>query len=135
MNLKQYLILMSIGTLLCWVSWIFVIFKVSPVDSGFIGIFSFYLSLFLSIVGTFSVLGFMIRRVILKDDEVVFRHVRHTFRQSIFIATVITIVLILLSNKLLFWWNAIILVVFFIFIETVFFTSSRERPTNNLLHR
>ena len=135
MSLKQYLILMSIGTLLCWVSWVFVLMKVSPVDGGFIGLFSFYLSLFLSIVGSFSVLGFLVRRAILKDDEVVFRHVRHTFRQSIFIACIIIIVLLLLSKNLLFWWNAIILVVFFVFIETVLFTSSREQINGGPFHQ
>jgi hypothetical protein len=135
MNLRQYLVLMSIGTILCWVSWFFVVFKISPLDAGFIGIFSFYFSLFLSIVGTFSVFGFLIRIAILKDDEVVFRHVRHTFRQSIFIATVITIVLLLLSKQLLFWWNAAVLIAFFIFIEAVFFTSTREQLTKTPLRK
>ena len=99
------------------------------------GVLAFYFSLFLSVVGTFSVLGFLVRRAILKDDEAVFKHVRHTFRQSIFIASVITIVLILLSKQMLFWWNAAILIIFFVFIEAVFFTSTREHPSQNLLRQ
>lgn len=131
MNLRQYLLFMAFGTLLCWVSWFFVLFKISPFDGGLIGVVAFYLSLFLSIVGTFSVLGFLVRRIILKDDDIVFRRVRHTFRQSIFIACVIIIVLFLLSKDMLFWWNATILVIFFLFIEAAFFTNTREQVTAN----
>ncbi len=126
MSLKQYLLLMSLGTLLCWLSWFFVIFKTNPLHGGLGSLFAFYLSLFLAIIGTFSVLGFQVRKVILKDDEVVFKHVRHTFRQSIFVSTTIIGILILLAHNWLFWWNAAILIIFFVFVESVFFTTSTE---------
>jgi hypothetical protein len=117
---------MSIGTLLCWGAWVFVLLTISPADAGLMGFFSFYLSFFLAVVGTFSVLGFAIRRAILRNDDIVFRHVRHTFRQSIFISTALIIILMLLSKGLLFWWNAAILLVFFLFIETIIFTNRKH---------
>ncbi len=125
MTLRQYLILMTIGTLLCWVAWIFIIFETSPYDASMLALLFFYFSLFLAIVGTFSVLGFLIRRRIIKNDDIVFRHVRHTFRQSIIIASLIIITLILLSQNLLAWWNAGLLILLFLFIEGVVFTNRK----------
>lgn len=86
----------------------------------------FYFGLFLAVVGTFSVIGFLVRRTFLNDDEIVFRHVRHTFRQSILLAVLIIAVLILLSKQLLFWWNLTILVALFIFLEAIFFSNRRH---------
>lgn len=126
MTLRSYLILMSIGTLLCWVAWFFIVSNISPAEAGLQGLLFFYFSLFLAIVGTFSVIGFAVRKMIIKDDEVIFRHVRHTFRQSIFIALLLIIILILLSQNLLYWWNAIILFIFFMFVEGILFSSRRH---------
>lgn len=125
MTLKSYLFLMSVGTLMCWIAWLFVIFNIAPADAGPGGLIFFYVSLFLSILGTFSVLGFLIRKAILKDEEVVFRHVKHTFRQSILIGILTILALVLLSQGLLYWWNAAILIAFFFFIESIFFTSKK----------
>lgn len=129
MSLRLYLFLMSLGTLLCWIAWFFVLINISPSGAGLHGLFAFYISLFLAVVGTFSVIGFAVRRAIIKNDEVVFRHVRHTFRQSVLLATILTILLILLSKQLLFWWNAVILAVFFLFIELIVFTNQKHSNT------
>lgn len=126
MSLRQYLILMSIATLLCWVAWFFVLNYTTP-DSGFLTLFFFYCSLFLAILGTFSVIGFLVRRFFVKDDEVVFRHVRRTFRQSLLLAALIIFALLLLSARLLTWWNSIILIIFFLFLEAVIFTNRKFR--------
>lgn len=127
MTLRQYLILMSLGAIFCWIAWFFVILNISPEGAGFLGFSFFYLSLFLAIVGTFSVIGFLIRRMILKNDDITFRHVRKTFRQSIIIAFLIVLILFLLSKKLLTWWNAPLLIILFCIIEFVIFTNRKFR--------
>lgn len=126
MSLRHYLILMSIATLLCWVAWFYVLNYTAP-GGGFLAVFFFYCSLFLAVVGSFSVLGFLIRRLVVKNDEVVFRHVRRTFRQSVLLAVLIIFALLLLSARLLTWWNGIILVIFFLFLESVIFASRKFR--------
>jgi Ca2+/Na+ antiporter len=123
------------GTLFCWMAWVFVVLKISPVDSGFVGVFSFYLSLFLAIIGTFSVLGFLVRSMILKNDDAVFKHVKNTFRQSIFVATVIVTMLLMLSQGWLYWWTATMLMMLFVFIEVFLFTSNKETPNNSFSGR
>ena len=126
MSLRQYLILMSIATLLCWVAWFFVLNYITP-DGGWLALFFFYCSLFLAIVGTFSVSGFLARRFLVKNDEVVFRHVRRTFRQSLLLAIIIIFALMLLSARLRAWWNGIVLIIFFFFLEAVIFTNRKFR--------
>lgn len=130
MSLRSYLFLMFIATLLSWVAWVFVLLDISPFDGNLLGLFFFYLSLFMAVVGTFSVIGFMIRRLVMKNDEVVFRHVRRTFRQGILLGLAIILILILLSENLLYWWNAIILVILFIFIEVIIFTNYKHSNSN-----
>ncbi len=130
MSLRLYLILMSIGTVFCWAAWVYILFNTSPNDNNIISLISFYLSLFMAIVGTFSVIGFTLRRLIIKDDDVVFRHVRHTFRQGTILGTAIILALILLSQELLFWWNAILLAIFFLFVEIIIFTNRKHSNSN-----
>ena len=130
MSLRLYLFLMLIASLLSWAVWVFVLFNISPHGDNLIGLLSFYLSLFMAIVGTFSVVGFMIKRLVMKNDEVVFRHVRHTFRQGILLGMAIVLILFLLSQSLLFWWNAIMLAIFFVFIELIIFTNYKHSNSN-----
>ncbi len=127
MTLRQYLILMSLCAVLSWVAWFFVVSNTNPNESGTVVFAFFYFSLFLAVVGTISVLGFLIRKAIIKNDEVVFRHVKKTFRQSIVIATLLIITLALLSQELLAWWNGLLLLILFFVLEGVIFTNRKYR--------
>lgn len=128
MTLRIYLTLMTIGTLLCSLAWGFIVRNTSPNNASFFVFFAFYFSLFLAIVGAFSVAGFLIRRFFSKNDEVVFHHVRQTFRQSILLASLLIVSLMLLANNLLFWWNGILLAGMFVFIE-IFLATKRKART------
>ena len=125
MTLRQYLVLMSVGALICWLAWFFVLGSLDPSQAGFFGFLFFYASLFLALSGTFSVIGFLIKKIILKNDQIVFHHVKNTFRQGILLAMVIILGLILLQVKLLTWWDAILLVMLFAAIEGVIFTNRK----------
>ncbi len=127
MNLRQYLILMSLGTAGCWLAWFFVITSLDPNKSGWLGFIFFYISLFLAILGTISVSGFLIRKKMLKDERLVFRHVKRTFRQGAFLSTLAILVLILLQAQLFTWWVAIILGIFYAIIEGIIFTNRKYR--------
>ena len=127
MTLKQYLILMSVASSLCWLAWFFIILSTDPNHASAVIFLFFYISLFLAIVGTFSVIGFLIKIKIIKNDAVVFRHVKKTFRQSILLAGLFILALFLLQKDLLTWWNTIILVLLFIVLEGVIFTNRHYR--------
>jgi len=125
MTLKSYLILMTISTFFCWLAWGMVLFFIDPTQAGFIGLLFFYLSLFLALTGTISLIGFFLRTLILKN-EIVFRHVIISFRQAVFFSMVIVGSLFLESKDLFTWWNITFLVLFLTVLE-FFFISQRRR--------
>ncbi|MEA3463714.1 MAG: hypothetical protein U9R14_01380 [Patescibacteria group bacterium] len=83
---------------------------VNPEATNWIGFLLFYLSLFLALAGSATLIGFLIRFAALKH-ELVFNSVKNAFRQSFFFAFLITAVLLLLSNDLFTWINLGLLVV------------------------
>jgi hypothetical protein len=116
---------MSLGTAVCWASLVFIMLSTNPFLTSWFVIAFFYFSLFLAIIGTFSVVGFLVRRAIIKNDDIVFRHVKRTFRQSISVAIFSVSALLLLHAGLLKWWNSIILLVLFVLVEGVVFTNRK----------
>lgn len=109
MTLKGYLITMMIATIICWSVWTFILFTVNPEITNWVGFFLFYLSLFLALIGTAAIVGFLIRFALLKQ-ELAFRLVTEAFRQSFLLAALIVISLLLLSYNLFSWLNLLLLV-------------------------
>ena len=124
MTLRTYLIIMIVMTLLCWSAWFIVLFTVNPSLTNWIGLTLFYSSLFLSIVGTATIIGFLIRFVVLKQ-KLAWRVVKEAFRQSFLFALLIVVSLILLSHNLFTWLNLLFLVIGLTILE--FFMLSFEK--------
>ncbi len=110
MTLRAYLILMIITTLICWTAFCFVLLTVNPEITNWIGFLLFYLSLFLALVGSAAIIGFLIRFVGLKR-ELAFNSVKEAFRQSFLFALLIVVALFLLSKDLFTWINLGLLVI------------------------
>lgn len=104
MALKHYLTLMIFGTAACWVTWLVALFRIDPFVSGFIGQASFFLSFFLALLGSFSILGFLFRRAFSKD-AVAFHHVGISMRQGLFFALIVVGSLLLRGTGLFTWWS------------------------------
>lgn len=126
MTLKQYLAAMSLGTILCWVTWWLLISGTDPTVAPWFVFFFFYASLFLALLGTFTLLGFLWRISQQKHEEVLFRHVRKTFRQGVFFAFLVSMALYLKSNDLFNWWSTLLLILFLVTAESIFL--SRNKP-------
>ncbi|MBL7141710.1 hypothetical protein ISS21_01275 [Patescibacteria group bacterium] len=124
MTLKKYLNLMVILTIICWLAWVLLLFFITPVETGLIGFILFYFSLFLAIVGTAAIIGFIIRVRLSRGP--VFKQVEVAFRQGIWISLLIVGLILLQGLNLLKWWNGLLLALFLIFLE-FFFLSSRKR--------
>ena len=125
MTLRQYLFLMSLGTLTCVTAWIFLLFNVDPTNTDTISFIFFYASLFLSLLGIISVVSLWIKVKFLKSEEVVFRHVKRTFRQGAISASLVILLLVLQQFQFLTWWNLIILVILGILIEATIFSNRK----------
>jgi len=125
MSLKKYLNLMSILTIICWLFWVFVIFFVNPEETGLIGFILFYFSLFLAMVGTTTIIGFIIRTRFIKKEPV-FKRVETSFRQGIWLSLLVVGLFLLQNLGVLRWWNGLFLFLFLMFLE-FFFLSSRKQ--------
>lgn len=118
MNLKQFLTLMIIGTLLCWAMFLLVIFNMPP-ENGYMPLIFFYLSLFLALVGSLAIAGLGTRMLILKNG-IVFKEVKNSFRQSLLLSILIISALFLESRNSLAWWNILLLVFALAILEFLF---------------
>jgi hypothetical protein len=100
---------MSITTAICWLAFGFVVWTINPEITNWLGFLLFYLSLFLSLVGSTAIVGFVIRFVALKHI-LAFNSVTAAFRQSFLFAFMIVATLFLLAQNLFTWLNLIYLV-------------------------
>lgn len=131
MTLKTYIIIMSAMTAICWTAWVFVLFMINPLVTNWIGFAMFYSSLFLALVGSSALIGFVVRFTYLKQ-ELVWRLVKEAFRQSFLFAILIVVSLILLSKDLFSWLNLLFLILGLSILE--FFLISYGRPATNINH-
>lgn len=109
MDLKKFLLSMSIATLLCWFGFFMVLVFISPQEIGSLTFLLFYLILALAVTGTLTIIGFLLRKLF-NRSELAFEHVKVSFRQAIWLSLILIISLYLQSKQLLAWWNAILLV-------------------------
>lgn len=128
MTLRQYLILMTAGTALSWIAVALVVATVDPNKAPMAVFAVFYASMFLALTGTFSVIGFLLRIGLLKQQLVVSRHVAISFRQSLLLATLLVIAMYLASKSLLNWWNALIIVAALTVFEFFFISAKNAEP-------
>lgn len=124
MSLKQYLILISVGSVITWITWVIVLFSVNPFESGALGFTLFYITLSVACIGTLALMGFGVRMAIYRHEGIVLRQVTTAFRQSIFLTMILIGSLILQSHALLAWWNILIFIAGVTILE-FFFLSSR----------
>ncbi|MFA5886869.1 MAG: hypothetical protein WC863_03810 [Patescibacteria group bacterium] len=116
MTLKKYLLVMGGLTIICWGVFLFVADLVNPDTTNWLGFFLFYAALFIALVGTVALLGFVLRFVALKK-ELAFNLVRNSFRQSFLFSCFIIILLILKSQSLFTWLNLGLLLIIFTILE------------------
>lgn len=127
MSLRTYVFLMFLATFACYLALGAVVYFFDPFSGGIGALIFFYASLFLALVGTFSILGLFVRLIFTKD-KLVFRKVIASFRQGIWFSLLIAIGLYLKSSDLLIWRNIILLVLSFSLIE-LFFISYKSKPS------
>ena len=115
---------MAAATLVCWLLWAVVVFIIDPEITNVVGYSLFYATLFLALVGSSAIIGFLIRFVALRQ-ALAFRLVKEAFRQSFLFSILIITCLILLSLDLFTWLNLSFLIIGLTIME--FFLLSYER--------
>ena len=126
MTLRKYLAVMSVLTVFCWGIFYFVASLVDPTATNWLGFLLFYLALFISLIGTASLAGFIIRFALLRK-ELAFNLVKVAFRQSFLFSLFIIIVLILKTQQLFNWLNLFLLIIIFAILELFFISYKKSR--------
>lgn len=126
MTLRNYLIFMLAATLVCWVAFTYVVYTINPNATNWLGFTLFYASLFLSLIGTSAIIGFLIRFIVLRQ-ALVFRSVSEAFRQSFLFALLIIIALWLLARDLFTWFNILFLIIGLTLLEYFLVARGRSR--------
>lgn len=109
MTLRSYLNSMAIATSFAFMGWALVIMYIDPTKSGYMGLILFYTTLFLGLLGFFTLLSFSLKRWV-SNNEVIFAYISSSFRQGFWIATIIIGLLIMQGARILNWWDAMLFV-------------------------
>jgi len=126
MTLKNYLFVMSVLTLVCFGIFFFVANTIDPFVTNWLGHALFYCSLFLSLSGLATIVGFLIRFVALKK-ELAFNLVKVAFRQSFLFSLFFVSALFLKANSLFNWLNLILLILIFSVLELFLISYKKSR--------
>ncbi len=108
MTLRQYLFLMIFATLLCWVAWFFVLLNVDPFVDSNLGFFFFYTTLFCALLGTLSLITFLLSSLFHRQTVPMFRRVQKTFISGLVVSAVLVVLLYLQGKQILHLWNLFI---------------------------
>jgi len=125
MTLRRYLITMALTTLICWCAFVIVLFKIDPETGGTLGLSLCFISLFFSVWGTVSLIGFGVRSLF-KRDVPFFQYIGISLRQALWFAILICLSLLLVVQELFVWWMSVLLVIGFTVLEGFFLSRSLE---------
>ncbi|KKR07568.1 MAG: hypothetical protein UT32_C0009G0029 [Parcubacteria group bacterium GW2011_GWC2_39_14] len=124
MSIGRFFLVLGLATGLCWLAWIAVLFFMNPAENSPVALILFYLSLCLSLIGTFLFIGYLVRGLT-NQTEMPYKHVKAASRQAVLFTVLIVLALMLQSYRFLTWWNLLILVALLGFVE-LFFISYKK---------
>ncbi len=109
MTLKSYLNAMTTATSFAFMGWILVILYIDPVSSGLMGLILFYSTLFLGLLGFFTLISFSLKRWI-SNNEVIFSYITSSFRQGFWLSLIVIGILVMQGARILNWWDSLLFV-------------------------
>jgi len=109
MTLRTYLNSMAVATSIAFMGWALVLIYIDPKSSGYIGLALFYTTLFLGLMGFFTLISFSLKRWI-SNNEIIFAFIASSFRQGFWLAIIIIGLLLMQGARILNWWDALLYV-------------------------
>lgn len=109
MTLRSYLNSMAVATSIAFMGWALVLMYIDPTSSGYMGLTLFYLTLFLGLMGFFTLISFSLKRWI-SNNEIIFAYIASSFRQGFWLAIIIIGLLVMQGARILNWWDALLFV-------------------------
>lgn len=130
MNAKNYSLIMGAATIIAWVGFFTIIFNFDPQEANWIIFTLFYLSLFLAVSGTLSIIGFFARILLLRKRSILRYLVSESFRQATIVAAALVVTMILQSVRILTWWNMALLILAAAALEFLILLFKKNQPDN-----
>lgn len=122
MNLKEYLFSIGLGSILCFTICVLVVLNFDPNINATLPLTFFYSSLFLGILGGFSFVVILVKKIKYKEDEIIFRQIKKVFRQALVFSCLIIGILFLAREDLLNWLTFLLILFFYLIFEGIIFT-------------
>lgn len=108
---------MLIATVVAWIAWLMVLTNVNPTKAAWWGLGLFYTTLFLSLFGSFTTLGFVFRSLFLIRRKTMHYKVTTSLRQAFLWSAALILALGLQGQRLLSWWIFVTILIVFALIE------------------
>ncbi len=131
MNIKGYNIAMLVATIIAWLGFFIIINNFDPFQANLVIFVMFYSVLFLSTLGTLSLVGFGLRVAWNRKRGIPRLMVTESFRQGVIFSGALMIALWLQAGRILTWWNILLLIVLATVVEFVVLVF-RQSPDNKL---
>lgn len=119
MNIRAYNLIMLLATILAWLGFFIIISSFDPTEGSWLVYAMFYSILFLSILGSLSLIGFLFRSILNNKKSRPRLLAIESFRQAIIFSAVLVLALMLQAGRILTWWNMTLLIVLATVVEFV----------------
>jgi hypothetical protein len=126
MTTKKYLLTLSFITAIAWILWAMVILFIDPSTGSTLALLLFYLTLFLSLAGSFTIIGYIVR-IFTASGEMMRMRLSVASRQGILFSFLVIISLLLKANGHLNWLTIIITILILSLIEFLFLSLNSKR--------
>ncbi len=126
MSLKEYLFSLGLGSLLCFVICGLTVINFDPYINNALPLIFFYSSLFMGLLGGFILVAILIKKTVLKNEEIVFRQIKKIFRQALVFSLLTILIFYLAHAELLNWLTFLLLVFFYLIFEGIIFTRKEK---------
>ncbi|QQR55110.1 hypothetical protein IPG41_00840 [Candidatus Peregrinibacteria bacterium] len=119
--IPQYrtLLYFGFGTALAWGAWLLVLYKLDPFLSPSLSLSLFFITTFIALSGTFSIVLTLLKKWKNKD-QIYFKHIMISLRQGVLLSICTVLCLGLLMLGFLRIWNGLLLVALIMLIEFYF---------------
>ncbi len=134
MTLRQYLTVMIFATAMCWLSWGMVIVNVDPFISGGLGFSFFYISLFLALLGTISIVSFFLFNKYSSSGLPLFRYVKRSFSTGFTSSALLVFLLYLQGIRMLNFWNMTIFIIVIALVLSFLLSPKQSHQESFLQH-
>ncbi|MFA5829090.1 MAG: hypothetical protein WC843_01150 [Candidatus Gracilibacteria bacterium] len=125
MSHHRYLAIIGSAGVLSWIAWIVVLNKLDPFASTGVSLGLFFLSLFVALICTFTVVGFYFR-VWLNKNEIYYNHINIAFRQGVLLTFLAVGSLAFQLLGVLTWWSGLLFIAAITLVEFYFMAKEQS---------